>query len=167
MDQAHRLVHNIKGLAGNLSAIRLQTAAAEMDGLVKQALSGQAPQPGLMDRVFAELKESLAEALAACQALKPAVADESLQTGAACIPHMPQDLARETAERLRNAADMGNISDLKTIAQELKTGSDAYGNFSDSILSLAEDFDFEGIFKLSGELESQTDTQPGQAGIED
>ncbi len=167
MDQAHRLVHNIKGLAGNLSAIRLQTSAAEMDGLVKQVLSGQAPQPARMDRAFAELKKSLAEALAACQALKPTVTDESLQTGAACIPLMPQDLARETAERLRNAAEMGNISELKTIAQELKTGSDASGNFSDSILSLAEDFDFEGILKLSGKLATQTDTQPGQDGIED
>jgi hypothetical protein len=71
---------------------------------------------------------------------------------------MPDELAKQTAGRLRNAVDLGNISELKIIADELRSDSDAYGSFSDTIDQLAEDFDFDGIMELAAELESQTDT---------
>ena len=158
MNQAHSLVHNIKGLAGNLSALRLQAAATAIEGLVKQVHSEQAPEPGRMDRMFEELQNSLEEALAACQTLKHPAAEENPHPNELAVPTMPAGLATQTARRLRNAVDMGNISELKTIAQELKTGSDAYGIFSDSILRLAENFNFDGILKLSDELETQTNT---------
>ena len=49
---------------------------------------------------------------------------------------------------------MGNITDLKLIAEELE--SDSYAGFSERITQLAENFDFDGIIKLAAELESQT-----------
>jgi signal transduction histidine kinase/CheY-like chemotaxis protein len=155
INQVHGLVHNIKGLAGNLSAIRLQSTATEMDALVKQTLAGEVPEPDQMKRTFTKFKRALAEALTACQVLKQAGAEEIPRPGAAAIPTMPADLAQQTAERLRNAADMGNITDLKTIAETLKSDSEAYGGFSDTIARLAEDFDLEGILKLAGELEGK------------
>jgi hypothetical protein len=69
---------------------------------------------------------------------------------------LPPDLARRTAERLHEASDMGNISELKLIAKELKTESDSYAGLSKKITQLAENFDFEGIIKLADELESTT-----------
>jgi len=155
INQVHSLVHNIKGLAGNLSAIRLQSAATEMDGLVKQALAGDIPGSDQMDRTFTEFKNAMDEALTSCQTLKPTAAGEISQPGAAAIPSMPLELAKQTAERLRNAVDIGNISELKTIAAELESGPDTYDDLSDTIARLAEDFDFDGILRLTDELDKE------------
>jgi signal transduction histidine kinase/DNA-binding response OmpR family regulator/HPt (histidine-containing phosphotransfer) domain-containing protein len=155
INQAHSLVHNIKGLAGNLSAIRLQSAATVMDGLVKQALSGKLPDAGQMDRTLTELKNALAEALTSCQRLKPSTAEEISEPGDTAVSSMPIELAKQTAERLRNAVDMGNISELKAIAKALGSDSDSYGSFSDAIDRMAEDFDLDGIEKLCDKLENR------------
>jgi hypothetical protein len=63
---------------------------------------------------------------------------------------MAPELAKKTAEQLRNAVEMGNITELKAIAEGLKSDS---VQFSSTILQLAEDFDFDGILKLAEELE--------------
>jgi HPt (histidine-containing phosphotransfer) domain-containing protein len=154
INQVHSLVHNIKGLAGNLSAIRIQSAATDMDGLVTQALSGKLPEAGQMDRKFTELQKALDEALTSCQTLK-ATEEEIFDPGNAALPAMPVELAKQTVARLQDAVDMGNISELKAIAEKLRSGSDTYGNVSDSIDRLAEDFDFDGILKLCDMLEGQ------------
>ena len=128
-----------------------------MDGLVKQALSGKLPDAGQMDRTLTELKNALAEALTACQTLKPSAAEEISEPGDTAVPSMPIELAKQTAERLRNAVDMGNISELKAIAKALGSDSDSYGSFSDAIDRMAEDFDLDGIEKLCDTLERQVD----------
>jgi len=156
INQVHSLVHNIKGLAGNLSATRLQTTATEMDGLVKQILSGHDPDADQMDLKFSELKASLIEARASCQTLKPNAENLTTRPTEETVAAMPGELAGETAERMRNAVDVGDITDLKAIAEDLRTGSGAYGSFGDRILRLAEDFDFDGIIKLADELEART-----------
>jgi signal transduction histidine kinase/DNA-binding response OmpR family regulator/HPt (histidine-containing phosphotransfer) domain-containing protein len=155
INQVHSLVHNIKGLAGNLSAINLQSAATEMDGLVKQALSGKLPQADQMERTFRELKDALDEALASSQSLNQSATEKIPPPDEQAIPHMPLELAKQTAERLVNAADMGNISELKAIAKALRSESDTYGDLSDTIGRLAEDFDLEGILKLCDKLGKQ------------
>ena len=129
-----------------------------MDGVVKQILSGKVHEPDQMDRLFTELKTALNEALASCQTIINLPDDEIHQPGEGSIPPLPEELAIQTAGRLRKAVDIGSISELKAIAKELKSNSDAYGNFSDTINQLADDFDFDRIIKLAGELETQTDT---------
>ena len=154
----HSLVHNLKGLSGNLSAVRLQSAATKMDLLVKQVLSGKVHDPAQMDRMFAELKGALNEALASCQTINPSATDEIPRLDEWSIPSMPVELAKQIADRLQDAVDMGNISELKTIAEELRTHSHAYDGISNWIFRLAEDFDLEAILKLAGELKTQTGT---------
>ena len=156
LNQVHSLVHSIKGLAGNLSAIDLHSAATEMDALVKQALSGKLPEAEHLDRTFAELKNALNIALTASQTLNPSATEIVPQPVEQPIPQMSAERANQTAQRLRNAVDMGNISELKTIANELRSGSDTYDNFSDTIERLAEDFDLEGILKLCDRLGNQS-----------
>jgi HPt (histidine-containing phosphotransfer) domain-containing protein len=157
INQVHSQVHNIKGLAGNLSAVGLHSAATKMDDLVKQAISGKLPEAGQMDRIFAELKNALAEALASCQNIGPSAAEKIVRSDETAIPSMPFNLAKQTAERLRNAVDMGNISELKAIAQTLGSGSNTYGDLRHAIVRMAEDFDLEGILKLANELETAAD----------
>jgi CheY-like chemotaxis protein len=150
--QVHSLVHNIKGLAGNLSANRLQEAATEMDSAVKTALSAEELLPGQLDSRYAELKTALEEALRACQALDQSDGDGSDRSDNKTMISLPPDLARRTAARLDEAADLGDINGLKKIAQELKSESISYGEISEEIIRLAEDFDFDGINAFAAEL---------------
>jgi signal transduction histidine kinase/DNA-binding response OmpR family regulator/HPt (histidine-containing phosphotransfer) domain-containing protein len=155
LNRVHSLVHNIKGLAGNLSAVNLQSAATDMDGLVKEALSGKHPEPGPMEHTLKNLKNALDQALASSQSLQQSDTEKLPAPDEQAVPQMPLELAKQTAERLANAADMGNISELKAIAKALQSESAAYGDFSDTIARLAEDFDLEGILKLCDQLGKQ------------
>ena len=67
-EQAHSLVHDLKGLAGNLEATDLQAAAVEMEKLVK---GGQQERPSnnQLDQKFMELEKALKQALEAVQNL--------------------------------------------------------------------------------------------------
>jgi signal transduction histidine kinase/DNA-binding response OmpR family regulator/HPt (histidine-containing phosphotransfer) domain-containing protein len=152
IDQVHSLVHNIKGLAGNLSAVRLQSAATEMDGQVKQVMAGDRLETNQLERSLEKFKESLDEVLASCRGLKVSAAEPNLQSETEPIPSLPAELAQHTAERLRNAADMGNITELKSIAEALRAESGTFIPIGNTIEQLAEDFDLEGVTKLAEEL---------------
>jgi len=62
-------------------------------------------------------------------------------------------IIRLIAPFIRAAAEMGDVTRIKAIAEELKTGSDAFAPISNRIIQLAEDFDFDGILKLAAELD--------------
>jgi hypothetical protein len=66
---------------------------------------------------------------------------------------IPPELAGEAVDRIKEPAEMGDVIQIKSIAQDLKSKSDAFAPFSDKFIQLAEDFDFEGISKLVGKLE--------------
>jgi hypothetical protein len=126
-----------------------------MDGLVKKALAGDQQQEDRMAKSFGELKNALDEALSSCQSLADPTAVDVAEPGLASIPLMPPELAKKTAERLRNAVDMGNITELKAIAEGLESNE---VQFSRAILQLAEDFDFDGIQKLVEDLEGTAES---------
>jgi signal transduction histidine kinase/DNA-binding response OmpR family regulator len=152
LKQVRALVHNIKGLAGNLSATDLQQAAAAMDSAVKKALSAGEPEPGQLDSNFSALKKNLDDALVSCRTLARPDDEISDAAGQDTAIALPPELARRTAERLHEAADLGDINDLKSIARELKSESESYTVFSDQITRLAENFDFNGIIKIAEDL---------------
>jgi hypothetical protein len=49
------------------------------------------------------------------------------------------------AERIKAAVELGDVMKIKSIAEELKSESDAVAPFCDELVRLAEDFDFDGI----------------------
>ncbi len=150
--QAHSLVHNLKGLAGNLAASALQAAAVEMEKLVKGDQKKAASQKQL-DQKFATLEKSLNQALEAVQTLGPVPAEKTKRPSADAMTAIPPEVAAEAINRIKEPAEMGDVTQIKSIAEELKSKSDAFAPFSDKFIQLAEDFDFEGIGKLVGELE--------------
>ena len=152
INQVHSLVHNIKGLAGNLSADRLQQAAAEMETEVKTALSGENLVPGQLDSKFADLKTALEEALEACQALDHFDGEKSDRSDDKSMVCLPPDLTHRTAEQLHEAAELGDINQMKKIAEALQSESGGYGEISQKIIRLADDFDFDGIHQFADEL---------------
>ena len=67
-ERAHSLVHNLKGLAGNLEATDLQAAAVAMEKLVKGQTAETASDEEL-NRKLTDLESALKQALDAVQTL--------------------------------------------------------------------------------------------------
>ena len=151
-EQAHSLIHNLKGLAGNLAASGLQAAAIEIEKLVKGDQKRQASRKQL-DQKFATLETSINQALEAVQTLGPVPAKKAKQPSAGAMTAIPPDVAAEAISRIKEPAEMGDVTQIKSIAAELKPKSDALAPICDKFIQFAEDFDFEGIAKLVGELE--------------
>ena len=68
LEQAHSLIHNLKGLAGNLAAIDLQEASVNMEKLIKGAEKKIPPAKNLKLK-FSELENALNQAQDSVQSL--------------------------------------------------------------------------------------------------
>ena len=151
-DHAHGLVHAIKGVAGNLAAKDLQAQSVPLEKLVKHADPANPPPAGEVNPAYQAFREALGRALEAAGSLMPAAGVPP--AGAEKAPGaLPPDLAREAAHRLREAAEMGDVSGLTAVCSELAAKSDAFAAHQTRIIRLADDFDFDGILKLADELE--------------
>ena len=146
-NQAHSLVHNLKGLAGNLEAKDLQAATVEMEKLVK----GQTEKTASVKELnlkFAELENALNQALQAVQTLGLPAEKEIKAPSADWPAEIPLEQQKEIVNRIKTAADMGDVMQIKSIAEELKSGSDTMEPFCSEIVQMAENFDFDGIQKF-------------------
>ena len=151
--QAHSLVHNLKGLAGNLEATDLQAAAAEMEKLVKGDQK-ETPSTNQLDQKFMELEKAINQALEAVQTLGLPAEEKIIEPSTEWLAEVPLERLKEVADHINAAAEMGDVTQLKSIAEELKSESDAMAPFCDELIRLADDFDFDGIQKIVLELDS-------------
>jgi two-component system, sensor histidine kinase and response regulator len=151
-DHAHGLVHAIKGVAGNLAAKDLQQQSVALEKLVKHADAASPPPPEELNPAFEAFRESLGRALAAVGPLMPAAASPTAPAKAA-DGTLPPALAKEAATRLREAAELGDVSGLAAVCSELSARSEAFGPYGTRVAQLADDFDFDGVLKLVEELE--------------
>jgi two-component system sensor histidine kinase/response regulator len=152
-NQAHSLVHNLKGLAGNLAATDLQAAAVAMEKLVKGQAAETASDRELKQKLK-ELESALEQALNAVQTLGPMAEKKTIENIADETSSVPPELAQKAADRIKAAAELGDVMQIASIAGELKSESDALTPFCDKIIQLSEDFDLDGIVKLANELNS-------------
>jgi HPt (histidine-containing phosphotransfer) domain-containing protein len=152
-DQAHSLVHNLKGLAGNLEATDLQATTVAMEALVKGPVAETAPDKELNQKL-ADLENALNQALDAVQTLGPVAEKKTTESSEESRASIPPELIKKAIDSIKEAADMGDVTQIKSIAEELKSESDAMSPFCDELLLLAEDFDFDGIQKFVLELDS-------------
>jgi CheY-like chemotaxis protein len=152
-DQAHSLVHNLKGLAGNLAATDLQATAVNLEKLVK-GIDNKAPSPEQLNLRFSELENALNQALESAQSL--GVSDEETidKLSSEEFIDIPTELSQDIAKGIRAAAEMGDIMTLNSIAEEIKDQSDSCKLLSEQIVQMAEDFDLDGIQKLADELDA-------------
>jgi len=145
--QTHSLVHNLKGLAGNLAATDLQAAAVAMEKLVKGQTAESASDRELNEELT-KLESTLETALVAVQTLGPMAEKISIENTEDEMSSVPSDLAKKVADRIIAAAEVGDVMLIKSIAGKLKSESDAVAPFCNRIVQLAEDFDFDGIQKI-------------------
>jgi two-component system sensor histidine kinase/response regulator len=152
-EQAHSLIHNLKGLAGNLEAIDLQAAAVKMEKLVK-GLDKRTPPSSELDLRFSELENALNQALESAQNLGAADEETIGKLSAEEITAIPAEFAQDIAKRIRDAAEMGDVMTLNAIAAEIKTQSESCAPLSKQIVQMAEDFDLDNIQKLADALDA-------------
>jgi len=150
--QAHSLVHNLKGLAGNLAAADLQAAALEIEKLVKgnQAASSTAEQ---LKQKFSDLENAINQALEAVQALGTVAEDASPATSLESLTAVAPGLIKDMAGRVRDAIEMGDVTRISAIAEELKSQSEDLAPICDKLMRLADDFDLDGIMGFVNALE--------------
>jgi PAS domain S-box-containing protein len=151
VESARSLAHGLKGVAGNLAAANLQTAAAELELLFKNAIGGDELSAEVLDQKLSILEENLKQVADAIGALGPAEEKVS-QPSADQINTIPPGLAKDAAGRLRDAAEMGDVTELAAIADELKTQSEAFMPYCEKIIQLANDFEFDGIMEIADQL---------------
>jgi len=151
-EQAHSLIHNLKGLAGNLEAKGLQAATVGIEKLVKGQTEKTVSVKEL-DLKFAELKNALDQALDAVQTLIPPDGKGTIAGGGEKKAAVSPKLARGAVDRIKAAVEMGDIMQIQSIAKELKSTDDAMAPFCDKLIQLAEDFDFDGIQRCVNELD--------------
>ena len=151
-EQAHSLVHNLKGLAGNLEATDLLAAAMEMEKLVK-GQTAKTTSDQELNQKFAELENALEQALEAVQTLGPTDEKKTIESGEDVWTSVPPELIKQASESIKAAVEMGDVTQIKSIAEELKSESETMAPVSDELVQLAEDFDFEGIQKLMLEFD--------------
>ncbi|MGD8493297.1 MAG: PAS domain S-box protein, partial [Desulfobacterales bacterium] len=124
-DQAHSLVHNLKGLAGNLAATDLQAASVALENHVKGDLK-QGVSEQELNQKFAHLENALQAALESVRVLGTPLSEKPVKPTAERIADIPPELAREAADRFREAAEMGDVTRIRAIAEDLQTRSEAF-----------------------------------------
>jgi PAS domain S-box-containing protein len=153
-DQAHSLVHNLKGLAGNLAASELQEAAVNLEKLVK-GVEKKSPPAKELNLNFSDLEKALNHALKSAQSLGASAEENTGNLSDEDLVEIATELPDDIAERIRDAAEMGDVTTLNAIAEEIKDQSDSCMLLSKQLVQMAEDFDLEGIQKLADDLDSR------------
>ena len=151
LEQAHSLIHNLKGLSGNLAATELQMAAVNLEKLVK-GVGKKTPKAKELKLKFSKLENALNQALESVQTLGVSAEDITCKISDDEISAIPAELAQDIAKRIHDAAEMGDVTTLNAIAEEIKTQSDSCVPLSKRIVQMAEDFDLDGIQKLADAL---------------
>jgi HPt (histidine-containing phosphotransfer) domain-containing protein len=152
-ERAYNLVHNLKGLAGNLAGTDLQASAVNLEKLVK-GVEEKTPPARELTLKFSELENALNQALEAVQSLGIPPEEKVGQLSDEEIAAIPSEFAQDIAKRIRVAAEMGDVTTLNAIAAEIKTQSESCVPLSKQIVQMAEEFDLDGIQKLADKLDA-------------
>ncbi|UCF33429.1 MAG: PAS domain S-box protein [Phycisphaerales bacterium] len=75
------------------------------------------------------------------------------QADAALLQPLPRETGRDIAQRIRNAAENGDVSELTALADELSARTDAGSRLGKRVAELAQAFDFDGLARLAQETE--------------
>ncbi|MBW2448890.1 MAG: response regulator [Deltaproteobacteria bacterium] len=151
-ERTHSLVHNLKGLAGNLAATELQTAAENLEKIVK-GVQKKIPSTKELNLKLSALETALNQALGSAQSLGISTEEDVCILSDEELAAIPSEFAQDIAKRIHGAAEMGDVMTLNTIAKEIKEKSDSCIPLSKQIIQMAEDFDLEGIQKLANKLD--------------
>ena len=151
-EQAHSLIHNLKGLAGNLEATDLQSASAALEKLVK-GKTGATTSEAELNQKLTELEKSLSQVLMAVQTLAPNTEKTVSQKAEEPDASVSSERLKPFFDQIKAAAGLGDVMQLKSNIEALKSESTSGAHFYERLNELADDFDFEGIENYLDSLE--------------
>jgi hypothetical protein len=101
-----------------------------------------------------ELEIALNQALKSAQSLSV-----SAEGGVGELPNdeifdIPAEFAQDISKRIRDAAEMGDVTTLNDIAEEISARSASSAPLGKRIMQLVDDFDLDRIQKLADELDA-------------
>ena len=105
-----------------------------------------------LNHIFGELKKALQAARKSVRVLGQPAPEKPAKPPAAAFGKIPSELAKEATNRIRDAVEMGDVTRIKSIVEDLKSRSDAFVPLGDRFIQMAEDFDLDGIQKLAEAL---------------
>ena len=146
--KAHKMIHDIKGLSGNLAAHKLQAGATELVHLVKHADTKHPPLADKITRAFSSFETFMNEALNSARNLKSLTVEPDQVPLPESPGNLAPELAQKAAQRLRGAVEMGDLSEVLAIAEQIVSQSKEFIPYQNKIAQLADNFDFEGILGL-------------------
>jgi two-component system sensor histidine kinase/response regulator len=103
---------------------------------------------------FSELENALNHALESAQSLGVSAEENVRKLSVEEIAAIPSEFVQDIAKRIRAAAELGDITTLNAIAEEIRVRSASCIPLSKQIIQMAEDFEFDGIEKLADELDA-------------
>jgi hypothetical protein len=101
-----------------------------------------------------ELEKAINQALEAVQTLGIPAEEKIIEPSAEWQAEIPEEQLKEIADRIKAAAEMGDVMQIASIAKNLKSDTRSMTPFCDKIIQLAEDFDFDGILRCVDELDN-------------
>ncbi len=123
----------------------------DFEKLVKEVAKSP-PSTKELNFKFSELETALDYAPESAQSLG-VYAEESIeQIAVQDFADIPSELSHDIAKRVCDAAEMGDVTTLNTVAEEIKTQSDSCVPISKRIVQMEEDFQFDGILELADDL---------------
>jgi hypothetical protein len=105
-----------------------------------------------LNRALTNLESALSQALVAVQQLDSAAEDKITENREGAGPSQMPDLDKRVVDRISAAAEMGDVMQIKSIAEGLMSESDTAASFCNKLILLAEDFDLDGIKNLLVDL---------------
>ena len=142
--------HNIKGSAGNLGAKGVQAAAMSLEHLIKNSKDLIPPQDTL-NQNFMKLNRAADIIFKSVEKLGDRSEKTSL-TDNITIDGIPLAKRKDLEMRIKEAAEMGDIISLQSIAADLDKQFGDQQTFSQRLVELAEAFDLDGCAQLAGVL---------------
>lgn len=103
---------------------------------------------------IAELENAIEHALDAAQTLGPTAENKTIANSEDAKATVSSERIEKVTERIKTDVELGDVMKIKSIAEDLKSESDAVAPFCDELVRLAEDFDFDGIQKIVLEIDS-------------
>ncbi|MBL0713265.1 MAG: PAS domain S-box protein [Desulfosarcina sp.] len=147
LGEAHQLVHSLKGSAGNLAAVPVQNAAAELETIIKGA--DTAPPQTELSPHLDQLASALGEVSEGILQLgRPAVEVVAKPTDN-MLAGIPTKSRAALAQGIRDAAEIGDLGEIRKIAAQIDDQFNANHRLSPYIVKLADDFDLDGLAKLA------------------
>ena len=111
-----------------------------LEKLVK-GVEEKAPPDKELNLRFSELENKLNQALESAQSLDASAEEAIGKLSAESLAAIPAKFAQDIAKPIQCAAEMGDVTTLNTIAEEIKAQSDSCVPISKRIVQMAEDFE--------------------------